>query len=124
MQQLFVTYYQRVMLWNMIGSHTVPTLDAAATFLRLLEKIRLSDQEVTESQMVMEAGNFTWKQPSQGYGDRLLDLENQEAEALAALIREVKGVRIQDALWLSGIVSRFYREPAEAKAKSDGGISA
>src|SRR6516162_7418314 len=110
MQQLFVTYYQRVMLWNMIGSHTVPTLDAAATFLRLLEKIRLSDQEVTESQMVMEAGNFTWKQPSQGYGDRLLDLENQEAEALAALIREVKGVRIQDALWLSGIVSRFYRE--------------
>jgi hypothetical protein len=110
MQQLFLTYYQRLILWNMVGTHTAPNLKETAVYLRIIEKIRLSDEENTESQFVNDGQRFAWRLPNQGYGDKTLELENAEAAALATAIEAATPIRVIDAEWLARIVEQLKPE--------------
>jgi len=100
MQQLTLTYYQRIIIWNMVGAHQAPNLKEVATFLRLIEKVRLSDQETIESDFKTGGGGqVSWQLPSATYGSRQLDLENEEAASLLAVINSAP-VRVNDGEWL------------------------
>jgi hypothetical protein len=118
MQSIFLNYYQRVILSNMIGAHSVQTLGESATYLRLLEKLRLSDQEITESEFILVADRSQWRLPSMGYGDRTVSLENTEAEALAKVIGSAQGVRVADAQWLTKIVEQAQTQTEVAQVPS------
>lgn len=110
MQALFLTYYQRVMLWNIVGGHTAGSVREAAVHIRLLEKIRLSDSESVESSFKMVGAQFSWQLPSANYGDKIVELENDEAKALADVIEKIPSVKVSDAEWLIKVVSDLQPE--------------
>jgi hypothetical protein len=49
MQSLDLLFHQRVLLWDLLGNYHVQTLKEASVFLRILEKLRITDQEQTET---------------------------------------------------------------------------
>jgi hypothetical protein len=104
MQALHLTYYQRVILWNHLGSIQVEKLREASIYLRLIEKLRLTDQEITETQFVMEGPRFSWRLPEADYGSRTVEFEDEEMQALAGALEKVQGVRVNDAQWMLKLV--------------------
>ena len=116
MQSLLVTYYQRVMLWNMVGAFQVSSLSAASVYLRLIEKLRLTDQEVTETQFVMDGPRFSWKLPKDNFGDKTIELENSEGDALIKMLEDGPApIRISDVSWMKKIVATLQTTTGENK---------
>lgn len=108
MQNLNLNYYQRIILWNSLGAHQVASLKDAATYLRLIEKVRLTDDEMLKSQFVQEQGKMSWLLPHIGYGDRVLELEHEEAKALVtALEAPSQGLRVTDAAWMMKMIEEL-----------------
>jgi hypothetical protein len=107
MQSLSLAYYQRVMLWNMIGNYSAPNLKEASVYLRIIEKIRLSDIEQVETEFTSTGNQYGWKLPAPSYGNCVVDLENEEAKALATAIESATPVRVIDAEWLSNMVAEL-----------------
>jgi len=106
MTSLSLTYYQRVMLWNLIGATNAPSLKEASVYLRVMEKIRLTDQEATESQFFSENGTINWKLPKPDYGSGEFRLEEGEAKALMEVIEKASPIRVLDAEWLERLVEQ------------------
>jgi nucleoid-associated protein YgaU len=105
MQTLELSYYQRIILWTNIGAHQVRELKEAHVFLRLIDKFRLTDEEMLRSQFIQDQGRMTWRLPEQGYGDRCFDLEQDEAKALVnAIEAPSQGLRVTDAEWMVKVV--------------------
>jgi hypothetical protein len=104
MQSLRLEFYQRIYLWNLVGGHTAPSLKEAAVFLRIIEKLRLSDAEQRESEFTNNGAQYVWKPVSPEYGCKTVELETDEAKALAAAI-ETSPLRVNDAVWLDPIVT-------------------
>jgi len=111
MQSIPLTYYQRLILWNICGSHAAPSLREAAIFLRLIDKLRLSDTESRESQFSTDNNRFAWKLPKAGYGDKVFELEDSDCVALASAIDASTPVRVVDADWLEKLVTRLLNTP-------------
>jgi hypothetical protein len=110
-QTISLPYYQRVMLWNMLGNYQAPNLKEASVYLRIIEKVRLSDLEQVETEFTQGGQQFGWKLPSLTYGTATIDLENEEAKALATAIESATPVRVIDAEWLGNLVAEL-RHPA------------
>jgi len=106
MQSLDLKFYQRVYLWSTVGNHSAANLKEAAVFLRLIEKLRLSDAEQRESEFTAVGDKYLWKPISPEYGSRTIELEDEEAKALAAVI-EVAPLRVNDAVWLEPLVKQI-----------------
>jgi hypothetical protein len=106
MQSLDLKFFQRVYLWNLIGSHTAPSLKEAAVFLRIIEKIRLTDAEQRETEFGAVNERYLWKSPSPDYGGKTVEFEDEEAKALAAVI-EAAPLRVNDAVWLEPLVKQI-----------------
>jgi hypothetical protein len=114
MQTVFLTFYQRVILWNSVGNYQAPNLMATEVFLRLINKIRLSDDEARESQFTQAAPGMAWRLPSQNYGDKVVELEDSEAEALVASMKS-SPCRVMDAEWMNKIKDELTPDKDEAK---------
>jgi hypothetical protein len=117
MQNLDLNYYQRIILWTILGSHQVTTLKDASVYLRLIEKIRLNDGEMLASQFVQDQGRMSWSLPVAGYGDRTVELETDEAKALvAAMEAPSPGLKVNDAGWMLKMVEDLNAQPQAAQA--------
>lgn len=115
MQAADITYYQRVILWLMIGSHQAANLREASTYLRIIEKVRLTDQETRDSQFLqLESGQCSWRLPAPGYGDKCVELEDSEATALIAAIETASPVKVIDAAWMERLISALKNETHSA----------
>jgi hypothetical protein len=106
MQSIPVTFYERVLLWNLTGNHQVQSLRDASVYLRLIEKLRPSDEEMREAQFVQEGQGFRWSVPERGYGDRTVELEDTEAAALRTAIEGAQNIRVNDAAWMQRIADQ------------------
>lgn len=109
MLNLKLEFYQRVYLWNTIGNHNAPSLKEASVFLRIIEKVRLSDQEQRDTGFGIVEGRYGWNPPSPDYGLKAVELEDEEAKALATAL-EASPLRVNDALWLDPLVKELQRE--------------
>jgi len=107
MTSVSLTYYQRVILWNLIGAAKAPSLKEASVYLRLMEKIRLTDQESAESQFVSDGGQVSWRLPNPAYGGKSVELEDGEAKALAKVMEEAPNVRVLDAEWMQQLMEQL-----------------
>jgi urease accessory protein UreE len=114
MQSLTLPFYQRIMLWNVIGNHAAPNLKEASIGLRVIEKLRLTDEEQTDTEFTTSGQQYGWKLPDPDYGTKTVDLETDEAKALAAAI-EAAPTRVIDAVWLQPIVDKLTASPNGAK---------
>jgi hypothetical protein len=108
MQSLNLSFYQRVLLWNMVGNHAAPNLKEASVGLRIIEKIRLSDQEQIDTEFTTNGQQYGWKPVSPTYGDITVELETDEAKSLAAVIEAPQQpVLVRDAEWLEKMVKEL-----------------
>jgi len=125
MQSVLLPFYQRVMLWNMCGAFPAPSLKEAAVVLRVIEKVRLTDRESIESDFRAEGGQVAWRLPSPAYGEKLVELENEEAKALAGVIVEHRPVRVMDAEWMLRLIDELNGvAPAATAAGARNGLEA
>jgi len=122
MQSIFLNYYQRVLIWNMIGAHPAPGLKEASVLLRVIEKVRLSDRETIDTEFRPDGPNLSWKLPENGYGDKVIELENEEATALAGVIENTRPIRVADAGWLLKIVAQLSTSPKTVEAFAVDGV--
>lgn len=112
MQQVPLTFYERFILWNLCGNHQVANLKEAAVYLRLIERLRPSDEEMRETRFTGDGRNFQWQLPREGYGNLVAALEDEEAKALAAVIEGAQPVRVNDAVWMLRLTASMRPEPA------------
>jgi hypothetical protein len=117
MQSIFLTYYQRVILWNMVGAHQAQNIKEADVYLRVLGKIRLTDRETTESKFIAVQGAFSWNLPSAGYGDKDIELEDSEAAALITAVESFSPVRVNDAEWMQRVVTLLKPDEQATKVQ-------
>jgi len=124
MQSIFLSYYHRLMLWTLTGSHSVERLADAAVLLRVIEKVRLTDEESITTEFRANGSQIAWKLPEAGYGDKLVEFENEEARALAGVIEGARGVRVSDAEWLMKTLEKLQQpaaKPVETAVTAAGG---
>lgn len=105
MQTTTLNYYNRIMLSQMIGNYSVPTLREASIYLRILEKIRMSDEEATTSKLTTVGERISWELPSLDYGTKEVSFENEEADALVKALESIATpIKVGDAAWMSKLV--------------------
>ena len=102
------------MLWNVVGGHNAKSVKEASVYIRLLEKIRLSDTESADSSFKMVGMQFSWNLPEAGYGDKVIELENDEAKALIDVIESIPSIKVSDAEWMLKVINDIQvEEPKE-----------
>src|SRR5262245_58472231 len=102
MQNIFLSFQQRVTLWLLVGNHQVSNLREASVHLRIVAKVRPTDRERMETSWAQDTQSFGWRLPTPLYGQRDIELEDEEAAALAQAIEQASPVRVSDAEWLTG----------------------
>jgi hypothetical protein len=103
MQSITLSFSHRIIVWNMVGNYNAPSLKEASIFLRIIEKIRLSDTEQQETEFRTVGGQYLWRLPSPEYGGKTVALEIDETRSLAAAL-ESSPIRVADAEWLQKLV--------------------
>lgn len=104
MRHVHLTFYERISVWNLIGNHQVPRLKEAAILLRIIEKVRPTDVELTEAQFMASGNQMSWQIPAAGYGDRTVAFEAEEAAALIQVLEAIQDVRVADAAWMCRLI--------------------
>jgi hypothetical protein len=110
-----LTFYQRFHLEATIGSFQAPKLSDTLVFLRLLEKLRLTETERKAAQFRLEGNAASWRLPNPEYATREIELEDTEAAALRQAIENFEGIRVIDAQWLAPLVETL-RPDSKAEA--------
>ena len=112
-----LTWYQRMVLWNRIGSAPVPSIKEADTYLRIISKIRPTDEEQRDAQLTAVGGGYVWKPTESGWGDRSVELEDEEAKALVACLSTAQPgqvISVRDAEWMIPLIKQI-----EAQIKTE-----
>ena len=123
MQSVELTFYERIILWNMVGSQSAGNLKEAVILYGVLQRIRPTDTEMLDTEYVANQSGSSWKLPSRGYGDITLELDGEQAPLLARMLEMPQPVRVNDAPWLQWLVERL-KSKADALVTSGGGSSA
>ena len=119
MQTLPLTFYPRMILGTMIGNHGTQSLKEASVFLRIIEKVRLSDKEQQETEFKQEGSQYSWKLPTSFYGNKDVELEADEAKALAAGLDGGMPVKVSDAEWLTKVVDQLRIAEPNSESKTE-----
>lgn len=114
MTDIVLTFYERVSMWNMIGNYQAPRLADVAVLLRVLDKVRPVDFEVQATDLTTSDGQMSWKLPEPDYGTRAVELEAEEAAAVAKVFESLQGVRVADGAWICRLMERL--KPVEVAA--------
>lgn len=108
MKNISLNWYQRISLWARVGSMQTPTLKEASVCLRILDKIRPKEEEVQATKLTITEANYRWTLPDIDYGSVKLELEDEEANALAnGLDNHPQPVMVADAAWMLELLSRL-----------------
>ncbi len=113
MTSVELNWYERVVLWMRIGAMPAPSMMEAHKLLRIIEKVRPTDQEQEETKLTIEGLNYRWTLPFHRYGDKKIELENEEAKALAdGLDNHPLSVLVSDAAWMLKLIAQLRAAPA------------
>lgn len=118
MKEIKVNFYQRITIWMMLGNHQCRNLKETSTFLRLHDKLRLTDDEMRDTQFVLDGMQYRWRLPSMDYGERTVELADDEATALVQAFDAVEGVRVTDAFWINALIDPL-RPPAPIEKSAE-----
>ncbi|MET0166349.1 MAG: hypothetical protein ABWY12_09735 [Burkholderiales bacterium] len=110
MAQIHLNFYQRIILWNLIGGFQAPNMESTRIFLGLLKKIRPTGEEMKAAHCVIEADQYRWLLPFASYGERDLELESDEANALAQALESQQAPRVGDAEWMFDLIDACKAE--------------
>jgi hypothetical protein len=99
-----LTFVPRLQLTNLL-SQQQGTLGKTAPFMRVLEKIRFTDEE--DRQIVKTPANekvMNYAAPNPEFGKLAVDIENADAAAVAALMEEWAHFTTADHVWAGPIL--------------------
>ena len=114
--------YEQIVTAEIVGQQEGRLADISA-YLRILDKIRITDEERKSSKMEVADGQLRWQLPSQSFGSSQVMLEDQEARRLSDLLENWPKVTIRDVAWIERVVSDLTSEgpmPAEGVHKNAG----
>ena len=114
-----LNWYQRISLWLRVGAVQAPNMRTASTLYRVIEKIRPNDEEREQANLITKPSGYEWRLPSFDYGTRTVDLEIEEAEALAAVLENPQSempVLVADMGWIMPLVEQLKAKPKEEAA--------
>lgn len=114
MTDVVLTFYERVSLWNMIGNYQAPRLADVAVLLRVLDKVRPVDFEVSATDLTITDGQMSWRLPEPDYGERAVELEAEEAAMLIKVFEGLQGIRVSDGAWICRLMEQL--RPVEVEA--------
>ena len=102
---------------NLASSGRVqPRMCSVKAYLRILDKIRITEEERKSSNMEVADGQLRWQIPSLDFGSNQVMLENQAARRLSDLLVCWPKVTIRDVAWIERVVSDLKSDrpvPAE-----------
>lgn len=114
MARIHLNFYQRVMLWQLIGAYQAPNMRATLAFLELLKQIRPTDEELREVQFIVEGVQYRWALPHLNYGELDLKLGSEESAALLQALEAQPAVKVFDAEWMFPLLDQLKAHPVEA----------
>jgi hypothetical protein len=114
MQEMKFNFYQRFTLTSILSEAAVAR-EEGRDLGHAHELLRLTDEEIRDSQLLMEKEQVTWTLPSAGYGTRDVTLSTSEAQALARAIENHRKwpLPVKDWLWLEEVVRELKRKGKE-----------
>lgn len=119
MKNLKLTFYQRISLWNRIGTLPASSLKEAAVYLRIIDQLRPTDTEMKETQLTLQDSNYRWNLPKPNYGDRTFEIEDEEAAAIVTgLENHPQPVIVGDAAWMLMLVADLKGGPSVVKQQA------
>ena len=120
MKTTTLNFYERIVTAEIVGQQEGRLADISA-YLRILDKIRITEEERKSSNMEVADGQLRWQLPSQDFGSSQVMLEDQEARRLSDLLENWPKVTIRDVAWIERVVSDLKSErpvPAEGVHKN------
>ena len=109
MKTTTLSFYERIVITEIVGQQEGRLADISA-YLRILDKIRISDEERKESSLEVQDGQLRWQLPSTDFGTREVHLEDEEVRRLVQLLETWPKVTIRDAAWIGRVVSELRAE--------------
>src|SRR5215467_13659393 len=107
-----LSFYSRVMLSQIIGNYPAANLKQASVYIRILDKMRITDPEVAATGMVVKDSRIHWELPTPDYGDKEVSFEIEEAAAIVvALDNSPLPIKIGDAVWMTKLVDDLSPKP-------------
>lgn len=116
MTTISLSFYQRFHLENAVGGFPCPNIKAARTFIRLLDKVRLTEAERREAQFETTGSSASWHLPHPNHAQKSIELEDTEAQAFAQAIENFENVRVIDAEWLVPLLEQLEEQKAQQAA--------
>lgn len=103
-------------LWMRLGTVKVPSLREAATYIRILEKIRPQENEMNDVQYKTTETGIQYRLPNSNYGIKSIELENEECDAfIDGLMNHTEPVRVDDADWMMKLINSLESQRDGAK---------
>ena len=122
MVRLELNWYERINLWLRVGSVQAPNMQIAAALYRVIEKIRPSDTERGEANLITrQDGSVSWTLPNADltYGTRFVNLEDEEAKHLVETIespQQVMSWMVNDMIWVLPLVDKLKGRAGQTPA--------
>lgn len=116
MTTISLSFYQRFHLENTVGAFPVPNIKAARTFIRLLDKVRLTEAERREARFETTGSSASWHLPHPNHAQKSIELDDTEAQGLARAIENFENVRVIDAEWLVPLLEQLTEEQKAQQA--------
>jgi hypothetical protein len=118
MVDLTINFNQRMNLWMRLGTVKVPSLREAATYIRILEKIRPQENEMNDVQYKETETGIQYRLPSLNYGIKSIEFENEECTALIdGLMNHSDPWRVNEADWVMKLISSLESQIENKEAK-------
>jgi len=109
-----LNWYQRISLWTRVGSIQAPNMKIASTLYRVIEKVRPSEQEQGEANLITKEGGYEWRLPDANYGTKHIHLETEEAEQLADSLETAPlAVPVMDMSWMLPLIDQLKGKTAK-----------
>ncbi|HNY39480.1 MAG TPA: hypothetical protein PKJ41_03765 [Bryobacteraceae bacterium] len=117
MKTTTLNFYERIALAALVGAQGGRTAELS-TFLRIYEKVRISEEERGATDLVQQGDRVEWKLPSPAFGTRSVGLEQEEAEALSGIIEDflstVEKITVEEVAWRRRVVGDLKRKAPES----------
>ena len=105
--EIDLDFYRRVLLWQICGNYQCERLKETAVFLKLYQRLELSNEEKRVSQFLVNGDRFSWRLPDLAYGTIRLSLDSEESAAMAKVMESFSPVRVTDAQWMTPLVEQL-----------------
>lgn len=110
MVAISMNWYQRISLWLRVGGIQAQNMAVASILYRCIEKIRPTDRERGEANLITRANGYEWLLPTPDYGTVTVELEADECEQLALALENLPQgatVLVADMAWILPMISQL-----------------